>query len=117
MRFCSIFGAVMRKFYLKLRYCGLTKPSVFQFSGFKFSGNFYAVCGFLMLFCAVFIRISVWFCGIRIPLTPPLVRTDDHVECISHEREEKLLTNPILNLQLETVQCWCTHTFVKWLPI
>ena len=40
----------------------------------KFTGNFNAVCGFLMLFCAVFIRISVRFCGIRIPLTPPFVR-------------------------------------------
>ena len=63
-------------------------------------------------------RISVRFCGIRIPLTPRFVRTDDHVECKIHEREEKLLTNPILNVQLEcTVQCWCNHPFVKWLPI
>ena len=37
----------------------------------KFSGNFNAVCGFLMLFCAVFICISVRFCGIRTPLTLP----------------------------------------------
>ena len=34
-------------------------------------GNFNAVCGFLMLFCAVFIRNSVRFCDIRTPLTPP----------------------------------------------
>ena len=37
----------------------------------KFSANFNAVCSFLMLFCAVFIRISVRFCRIRTPLTPP----------------------------------------------
>ena len=37
----------------------------------RFSGNFNAVCGFLMLFCAVFIRISVQFCGIHTPLRPP----------------------------------------------
>ena len=37
----------------------------------KLSGNFNAVSGFLMLFCAVFIRNSVRFCGIRTPLTHP----------------------------------------------
>ena len=37
----------------------------------KFSGNSTAVSGFLMLFCAVFIRNSVRFCGIRTPLTNP----------------------------------------------
>ena len=39
----------------------------------EFSGNFNAVCGFLMLFCAVFIRISVRFCGIRTPPPPPFL--------------------------------------------
>ena len=33
--------------------------------------NFNAVCGFLMLFCAVFIRNSVRFCCINTPLLPP----------------------------------------------
>ena len=33
--------------------------------------NFNAVCGFPMLFCAVFIRNSVRFCGISTPLRPP----------------------------------------------
>ena len=36
----------------------------------KFSGNFNVVCSFLTFICAVFIRISVLFCGIRTPLTP-----------------------------------------------
>ena len=39
----------------------------------KFSGNFNAVSGFLTLFCVVFTRISVRFCGIGTPLTPPSV--------------------------------------------
>ena len=37
----------------------------------KFSGNFNAVCGFPMSLCAVFIPISVRFCGIHMPLTLP----------------------------------------------
>ena len=37
----------------------------------KFSGNSTAVSSFLMLFCAVFVRNSVRFCGIRTPLTHP----------------------------------------------
>ena len=44
----------------------------------KFSGNFNAVCGFHMLLCAVFIRISARFCGIRTPLTPPSNNFDNH---------------------------------------
>ena len=44
------------KFYFKLRYCGFTKPS--------------SVCDFLMLFCAMFIHISVGFCGVHTPLMP-----------------------------------------------
>ena len=36
----------------------------------KFSANFNAVCSFLMLFCAMIIRISVRFCIVRTPLTP-----------------------------------------------
>ena len=61
MRFCSIFGAV------KLWYWGSTKPS-----GLLYLGNFNAVCGFLILLCALFICISVPFCGVRIPLTPSI---------------------------------------------
>ena len=61
MRFCSIFGAV------KLWYWGSTKPS-----GLLYLGNFNAVCGFLILLCAVFICISVPFCGVRITLTPSI---------------------------------------------
>ena len=49
VRFCG-------KFYFKLRYCGFTKPS--------------SVCDFLMLFCAMFIHISVGFCGVHTPLMP-----------------------------------------------
>ena len=37
----------------------------------KFSGNFNAVFGFLILFCAVIIHASLRFCSFRIPLTPP----------------------------------------------
>ena len=37
----------------------------------KFSGNFNAACGFLMLFYAVFTRNSVRFCSIPTSLTPP----------------------------------------------
>ena len=37
----------------------------------KFSGNFNAVCCFLVLFCSVFLRISVRLWGIRTPLKPP----------------------------------------------
>ena len=43
---------------------------------YKFSGNFNAVCGFLMLFCAVFIHISVRFCGIQTPAYAPLLESD-----------------------------------------
>ena len=34
------------------------------------SGNFTEVCGFLILLRAVFVRISVRFCGIRMPPLP-----------------------------------------------
>ena len=36
----------------------------------NFGGNFNAVRSFIMLFCAVFIRISVRFCSVRPPLRP-----------------------------------------------
>ena len=54
---------------------GFYRPTVVTLTGFhciqKFSGNFNAVCGFPMSLCAVFIPISVRFCGIHTPLTPP----------------------------------------------
>ena len=54
---------------------GFYGPTVVTLTGFhciqKFSGNFNAVCGFPMSLCAVFIPISVRFCGIHTPLTPP----------------------------------------------
>ena len=46
----SIFGAVLRKFYFKLRYCGFTKPS-----GFAVFRNFQVI---LMRF-VVFLCYSV----------------------------------------------------------
>ena len=52
--------------------CGITVLQNQAVCGFqKFSSNSTAVSGFLMLFCAVFTRISVRFCGIGTPLTPP----------------------------------------------
>ena len=72
MRFCSIFGAVLRKFlfyfYFYLRYCSFTKQNGFGYLEFN------AVCGFPMLFFAVFKRMSVLLSGVftRLPtLTPP----------------------------------------------
>ena len=56
MWFCLIFGAVLRKFFLKLWYCVLQNQADCGFE--KFSGNFYTVCGFLMLFCAVVIHVQ-----------------------------------------------------------
>ena len=74
MRFCSIFGAVGGMFILSSGIAVLQNQAVCSIQ--KFSGNFNAVSGFPMLFCAVFIPISVRFCGIRTPLTPPsLVET------------------------------------------
>ena len=69
MRFCSIFGAVWREFFLSCCIAVVQNQAVCGIQ--KFSANFNAVCSFLMLFCAVFIRISVRFCRIRTPLTPP----------------------------------------------
>ena len=66
MRFCG-------NFYFKLRSRGFTKLSSLQY--LKFSGNFNVVCRFLMLFCAVFVRNSVQFCGIRTPLVVALCDT------------------------------------------
>ena len=52
--------------------CGIAVLQYQAVCGFqKFSGNYTAVSGFLMLFCAVFIRNSVRFCGIRTPFTHP----------------------------------------------
>ena len=52
--------------------CGIAVLQYQAVCGFqKFSGNYTAVSGFLMLFCAVFIRNSLRFCGIRTPLTHP----------------------------------------------
>ena len=48
-------------------YCAVRFNKDKPFAAFR---NF-AIGGFLMLFCAVFIRISVRFCSVRTPLTPP----------------------------------------------
>ena len=56
-------------FCFKLRSRGFTKLSGLRY--LKFSGNFNAVCRFLMLFCAVFVRNSVQVCRIRTHLMPP----------------------------------------------
>ena len=67
MRFSLIFGCVFARTYLfKLRYCGFTK--LLQ----KISGNFKEVCGFLILLCAVLVRISVRFCAESHAPSPPL---------------------------------------------
>ena len=52
--------------------CGIAVLQNQAVCGFqKCSSNSTAVSGFLMLFCALFIRNSVQFCGIRTPLTHP----------------------------------------------
>ena len=52
--------------------CGIAVLQNQAVCGFqKCSSNSTAVSGFLMLFCALFIRNSVQFCGIRAPLTHP----------------------------------------------
>ena len=67
MQFCLIFGAFLRELnYFKLRSCSFTK--LLQ----KISGNFNEVCGFLILMCAVFVRISVRFCADSHAPSPPL---------------------------------------------
>ena len=67
--FCLIFGAFLRELILS---CGI---AVSQNQAicviYKISGNFTEVCGFLILLCAVFVRISPRFCGIRMPSRPP----------------------------------------------
>ena len=56
--------------------CGIAVLQYQAVCGFqKFSGNYTAVSGFLMLFCAVFIRNSLRFCGIRTPSYAPLGST------------------------------------------
>ena len=56
--------------------CGIAVLQNQAVCGFqKFSGNSTAVSGFLMLFCAVFIRNSLRFCGIRTPSYAPLGST------------------------------------------
>ena len=50
----------------------------------KFSGNFSVVSGFLMLFCEVFTRISVRFCGIGTPLTPPSMKNSGWFWCLGY---------------------------------
>ena len=77
LRWCGLARFLVRfcgDFYFKLRYCGFTKPSGLQY--LQIFGNFNAVCGFLMLFCAVFIHISVRFCGIQTPAYAPLLESD-----------------------------------------
>ena len=52
--------------------CGIAVLQNQAVCGFqKCPSNSTAVSGFLMLFCALFIRNSVQFCGIRAPLTHP----------------------------------------------
>jgi len=59
------FRCVFARTYFKLRYYGFTK--LLQ----KISGNFNEVCCFLILLCAVFVRISVRFSAeSHAPLTP-----------------------------------------------
>ena len=53
--------------------CGIAVLQNQAVCGFqKCSSNSTAVSGFLMLFCALFIRNSVQFCGIRAPPYAPL---------------------------------------------
>ena len=52
--FCSIYGVVLWKFLFSVAVLRFTKPSGLWY--WKFSGNFNAVCGFLMLFCLVFMH-------------------------------------------------------------
>ena len=60
MRFCSI-GAVLREPLFKVAVMRL-KPGGLRY--LDISGNFNAVCGFLMLFCTVF--IPVFLCGFAV---------------------------------------------------
>ena len=66
MRFCSIFGAVLRKFLFYfcfyLRYCSFTKQNGLRYLEFN------AVCGFPMLFFAV---LNVCLCCYPVFLPPP----------------------------------------------
>ena len=64
----------------------------------KFSGNFNAVCGFLMLFCAVFTRTSVRFCGIGTPSYAP------HV-CLLVKMASKTVTRSIINAINSHIKC------------
>ena len=71
MRFCSIFGAVLREFFF-LRCCIAVVQNQAVCGIQKFAANFNAVYSFLMLFCAVFIHICVRFCRVFVaPLRPP----------------------------------------------
>lgn len=60
------FRCVFARTYFKLRYCGFAKLLK------KISVNFNGVCGFLILVCAVFVRISVQFCAESHAPSPPL---------------------------------------------
>ena len=71
MRFCSI-GAVLREVLFQVAVMRL-KPGGLRH--LDISGNFNAVCGFLMLFCTMF--IPVFLCGFAVfvpSLRPPLFR-------------------------------------------
>lgn len=59
------FRCVFARTYFKLRYCGFAKLLK------KISVNFNGVCGFLILVCAVFVRISVRFCAESHAPSPP----------------------------------------------
>ena len=70
MRFCLIFGAFLRELILS---CGIAVLQNQAICGIqKISGNFTEVGGFLILLCAVFVRISVRFCADSHAPSPPL---------------------------------------------
>ena len=70
----------------------------------KFSGNFNVVSGFLMLFCAVFTRISVRFCGIGTPLMPPSTQN-----CIPHNCYDGSLKGKSAWRRKIYINYVCTH--------
>lgn len=80
--FWSIFGAILRKFQFQF--------SVLQFHKTKWFvvylnifGSFQCSFSFLILFCVVFIRISVPFCGVAIPLMLP----SEMIDCSQNSLE------------------------------
>ena len=75
MRLCSIFGAVFCGkvlFYVAVMQFHKTKRFV-VFRNVRVILLRFAVCGFFLLFCPVFICNSVRFCSIRTPIMPPSI--------------------------------------------